>query len=153
VTCAHPTQPVRYMLANPVEWMPRIRDIMSRNWSETGFQFAFNPSIEMYQRAVDAGIMFGMVALDGEQVIGYCTMMVSPTMHNPQVVIAANDALFVVPERRGIVSVRLMQAAEREAKLRGASMVCWHARAGTGMASMLARRGYAETDIVMTKEI
>jgi len=144
---------VRYVLANPAEWMHRIRAIMERNWSETGFQFAFNPSADMYQQAVDAGVMFGIVALDGEEPIGYCTMVVSPTMHNPELVMAASDALFVVPERRGIVPMRLMQAVEREAKARGACMVCWHARAGTGLAGMLARRGYVETDIVMAKEI
>jgi GNAT superfamily N-acetyltransferase len=144
---------VQYRTVNPADWMDRVAGVLERNWRETGFDFKFEPDQAMYQRAVDAGVMFAVVALDGDELIGYCTMMVSPTMHNPHVVVASSDALFVIPERRGIVPARLMQAAEREAKARGARLVCWHARAGTGLAHMLARRGYVETDTIMAKEI
>ena len=83
-----------------------------------------------------------------------CTVVVVPHPHNPAVVVASNDALFVAPAwRSGLVAGRLIRTAEREAKARGAHRFTWHCRAGTGLASMLARRGYTPVDQVVMKEI
>lgn len=128
-------------------------DLMADNWAETGFDFEFSPSVEMYQRAVSSGVMFALAAVDGEELIGYCTMVVSNHMHNPSVTFAASDALFVRKERRGVVSARLITAAEDEAKRRGATRVLWHTRAGTGLSRTLERRGYKPADVVVMKEI
>ena len=144
---------VRITLADPAVYMQRITALMRDNWEETGFDFEFAPSVEMYQQAVANGVMFALAAIDGDDVIGYCTMAVTPHMHNPSMIVAANDALFVRKDRRGIVSARLITAAEDEAKRRGASRVLWHTRAGTGLASMLERRGYTPSDVVVMKEI
>ena len=141
-------------LAQPREWMPKISALMRENWDETGFGFEFNPAIEMYQSAVDAGLIFALGAVtDSGEMVGYCTMMVTPHWHNPAVIIASNDALFVTKEHRGITSARLIAEAEKEAKRRGASRVLWHTRAGTGLAEMLRRRGYEDAEVVVMKGI
>ena len=41
-----------------------------------------------------------------------------------------------------MVAGKLVRAAEAEASRRGATRFTWHCRAGTPLASMLARRGY-----------
>ena len=141
-------------LAQPKDLMPKITALMRENWNETGFGFDFNPAIEMYQAAVDAGLIFALEATgDNGEIVGYCTMMVTPHWHNPAVIIASNDALFVAKEHRGFISARLIIEAEKEAKKRGASRVLWHTRAGTGLAEMLRRRGYEDADVVVMKEI
>jgi GNAT superfamily N-acetyltransferase len=137
----------------PGEWIPVVRELMGSNWAETGFDFPFEPSADRYQALVDAGIMFALAAFDGERLVGYCTMIVAPTMHNPSVILAANDALFVMPEYRGITGGRMIRTAEREAKLRGACRVLWHTRAGTNLHESMARHGYVPADIVMMKEL
>lgn len=143
---------VRIELANPADHMDAIKQLMADNWAETGFDFDFNPSVEMYQRAVDQGVMFALAAFDGDRVIGYCTMMVAPHLHNPAVIAASNDALFLAKAyRNGMTAARLIKAAETEAKSRGASRVMWHTRAGTGLAAMLERRGYKPADVVVEK--
>lgn len=143
----------RIELVNPAEYMPAVVQLMRDNWAETGFDFEFNPSIEAYQRLYDAGLMFALAAFDGDEVIGYCAMTVMGHLHNPDVTFASNDALYVRPDHRGITSVRLIQAAEAEAKQRGASRFLWHTRAGTPMAAMLERRGYKPVDITVMKEL
>lgn len=143
---------VRIELANPAEHMSAIKELMADNWAETGFDFEFNPSVEMYQRAVDLGLMFALAAFDGDRIVGYCTMMVAPHMHNPAVIAASNDALFVAKPYRGMTSARLIWAAEDEAKRRGATRVMWHTRAGTGLAEMLKRRGYSPADVVVERK-
>ena len=141
-------------LAQPKDLMPKITALMQKNWDETGFGFDFNPAMDLYQAGVDSGLIFVLVAIDvvGE-IVGYCTMLVAPHWHNPAIIIASNDALFVAKEHRGFISARLIIEAEKEAKKRGASRVLWHTRAGTGLAKMLRRRGYEDADVVVMKEI
>lgn len=139
---------------NPANEIDRLRPLLEQNWVETGFGFPFDPSIEMYQAMFEAEVMFGLVAeIDGEPV-GYCSVSVVAHAHNPAVIVGSNDALFVAPEHRGgTVAARLIAAAERLAKTRGASRFCWHSRAGTPLADTLARHGYEPVDVVVMKEI
>lgn len=140
-------------LADPAVIMPAITSLMIENWSETGFDFEFRPSVDMYRSAVESGVMFALVVTLESEIIGYCTMMIHPHMHNPSVIMAGNDALFVKKQYRGIISARLIRAAEAESKKRGATRVLWHTRAGTPLADMLSRRGYKPADVVVMKEI
>ena len=97
-----------------------------------GIRFPFDPDVEAYGRLWDAGYAFAVAAFVGDEVVGYAVITVVPHPHNPAVIVAANDALFVAPAyRNGITSGRLILAAEAEAKRRGARKIIWHARAGT----------------------
>jgi len=139
-------------ILNPAEWIPRISDLLAANWAETGFDFPFAPDIGMYQRMFDAGMVFAVAAFKGDELVGYCTVCVVPHVHNPAIVVASNDALFVAPaHRRGTAPGRLILAAETEAKRRGASRFTWHCRAGTPLAEMLTRHGYSPIDTVVMK--
>ena len=145
---------MEYRIVNPAGWIARAEPLMRANWAETGFDFDFAPDVDAYQRMHDAGLMFAIAALDGEDLIGYCTAVVGAHLFNPAVLVASHDALFVARKwRGGTVAARLISAAEAEAKRRGASRFCWHTRAGTGMAAMLERRGYRPADVVVFKEI
>lgn len=144
---------VRIELAEPINHWSDITELMRANWDETGFDWEFNPSQEMYQSAVNAGMMFSLAAFDEDKIVGYCTMAIVPHMHNPAVVYAANDALYVSKKYRGITGARLIKAAEVEAKRRGARYVSWHTRAGTPLAAVLERRGYIPADVVVTREL
>jgi GNAT superfamily N-acetyltransferase len=150
---AYRSRMVRIDLADPGVVIPAITKLMVDNWDETGFDFEFRPSVDMYRLAVEAGIMFVMVVAIDSEIIGYCSMAIHPHMHNPDVIVAANDALFVKKEYRGIISGRLIRAAEAESKKRGATRVLWHTRAGTPLSAMLERRGYKAADVVVMKEI
>ena len=86
--------------------------------------------------------------------VGYAVITVVPHPHNPAVIVAANDALFVAPDyRHGITSGRLILAAEAEAKRRGARKIVWHARAGTPLATMLQTHGYTPIDVCVGKDL
>ena len=145
---------MEYRIVNPADWIERAMPLLRQNWAETGFDFEFAPDVSAYQRLFDAGVVFGVGALDGQDVAGYCTVTVVRHPHNPAVVVASNDALFVKPEwRGGAVALRLIQAAESEAVRRGAMRFTWHTRAGTSLAAVLERRGYKPADVVVMKEL
>ena len=145
---------MEYRVVNPAEWIERAMPLLRTNWAETGFDFGFAPDVAAYQRLHDAGLVFAMVALDGVEVEGYCSVTVVPHPHNPAVTVASNDALFVAPRWRStLLPGRLIRLAEQEAAARGARRFTWHCRAGTPLAAMLARHGYQPVDQVVMKEI
>jgi GNAT superfamily N-acetyltransferase len=143
---------VRTQILNPAEWIPSIGELLADNWAETGFDFDFNPDVAAYRRMYEAGMLFAVAAFDDEKLIGYCTVTVIPHPHNPSVIVAANDALFVTPEyRNGVAAGRLILVAQNEAKRRGAVKFSWHCRYGTPLAEMLISHGYSPVDVVVMK--
>ena len=145
---------VSIAIVNPAEYMPAIRSMIEENWAETGMDFDFDPDVEMYRKMHDTGMLFAVAAFEGNDVVGYCTVAMMPHQHNPKILFAGNDALFVAPKHRnGLVPGRLIKTAEREAKRRGALRFSWHCRAGTQLADSLIRHGYQPVDIVVMKEI
>lgn len=145
---------MRIRIVSPVDHFDQIEALLRMNWTETGFDFPLEPDRAMYQRMSEAGVLFALAAFRGGEIVGYCTVIVSPHLFNPAVVIASNDALFVHPDhRRGTVSGRLIREAEDEARRRGASRFLWHCRAGTGLARMLKRHGYQPADDVVMRSL
>ena len=144
----------RVQVVNPAELIDKNRPLIQSNWAETGFDFPFDPDVEAYGRLWDAGYAFAVAAFVGDEVVGYAVITVVPHPHNPAVIVAANDALFVAPAyRNGITSGRLILAAEAEAKRRGARKIVWHARAGTPLATMLQTHGYTPIDVCVGKDL
>lgn len=129
--------------------MPLARD----NWQETGFGFPFAPSYAHYAAMEAAGLLVFVGAFDGDNLVGYCTAIVTGHPYNPDVIMANSDALFVAHDHRGgALPGRLIRFVEREAKARGATRMLWHARAGTPLASVMERRGYRPVDMIVMKE-
>jgi hypothetical protein len=132
------------------ENMPLLR----MNWAETGFGFDFAPDVAMIDRMQQLGVMFVLGAFDGDELVGYCSALVSPHHYNPEIICCNSDALFVREDKRCTsLAYRLVDTTERIAKDRGATMQLWHTRAGTPFANMLERRGYEPADTTVMKRI
>lgn len=141
-------------IVDPSEYMAQARELIAANWAETGFDFPFAPDEAAYAHLAQVGLMFAVAAFQSKQIIGYCTVMVTPHLHNPTVIVAANDALFVAPKYRGsTVAARIIRAAEDEAARRGAGRFLWHCRAGTTLARVLTRHGYEPVDNVVMRTL
>ena len=144
---------VDYRVVNPAEWIGRAMPLLQAHWAELSMGFELDPDAQTYQKLHEAGLMFAVAAVDADELVGYASVSVSPHPHNRQVVFAISDALFVVPERRGsLVPARLMKSAEAEARARGAVRFMWACRAGTPLAAMLERHGYAPAEQYVMKE-
>lgn len=131
----------------------RVVGLMQAHWQEAGAAFPFRPDFTVYGALQEAGALFCVgVERDGEA-IGYCTVTLSGHPHNPDVRVAASDALYVAPAHRGWVSARLIRFTEDEARKRGAVRMLWHTSARTDLASMLERHGYAPVDVVVMRSL
>lgn len=145
---------MRLLVVRPDEYLERVLPLVREHWREVGFDFEPQPDAAAYRRLHDAGVLFALVAMEGDEVVGYCTVIVSPHLHNPSIVVAASDALFVRPDaRRSTTAGRLIRAAEDEARERGASRFTWACRAGTGIAEMFKAHGYATADEVVMRAL
>jgi GNAT superfamily N-acetyltransferase len=145
---------VKIVVVNPAEWIDKVRPMLDENWHETGFDFPFDPDVAFYQLLYDREMAFAVGAFDGDNVVGYCTVMVVSHPHNPSVKIASNDGMFVLPKyRNGLTSGRIIKFAEAQAKHMGATRFTWHCRSGTAFADMLQRKGYKPVDIVVMRDL
>lgn len=138
-------------LINILDHAESCLDLMKRNWAETGFDFEFRPDFQRYATMQRAGVLFALAAFHGEDIVGYCTVAVTPHPYNPTVTMAASDALFVAPEHRVTLPARLIRSVEQAALDAGASRMLWHCRAGTTLASIFEKRGYEPVDQVVMR--
>lgn len=144
---------VEYVVVNLMDWWDKAMPLFRQSWAESGFDFALNPDRAAYGRMGDSGLLFTVLAIEDGEPLGYCTAVVATHLHNPDVVCASNDSMFVLPQRRGVVSARLMAAVEAEAKARGAVRFVWRVRYGAALVAALERRGYEPLDAALCKEI
>lgn len=144
--------PVREV--NIAEYFDATLPLMQDNWRETGFDFEFAPSRQIYETAQANGVLLALGAFHNEELVGYATAVLTEHAFNPTVKMCLTDALFVSPAyRSGTLPGKLMLTVERIAKERGAKFVMWHTRAGTKLADVLRKRGYLDADTVVMKEL
>lgn len=136
------------------EVLEQIAELTKSNWDETGFEFELNLKPEVFDSLQATGLWFALCAFHDGVIVGYSTASVVPHHLNTSHVVCASDALFVDPKfRGGLLPARLIKATEDLARSKGAVEICWHTRAGTGLAKVLERRGYIPADVVVSRRL
>lgn len=145
---------MRVCLVDIGEYLPRISALNADQWHEHGYGYEFKPDRATYKRVQDNGNLVLFVAFDGEEIIGYASAMICPSLWNDQVVTCISDAIFVSkPYRNTSAGGRLILAIENEARKRGALFVQWGVKPGSRLHKTFAKRGYEAKDIMMFKEL
>lgn len=107
------------------------------------------PDVEQYRRYEQAGMLFAVLAYEGEQIVGYSVNVLGKNLHYSALLVAENDVLFVgKAHRAGRVGMRLIEMTKALAAKRGAGMMLWHAKEGTPLAGILPRLGCKVQDII-----
>lgn len=133
--------------------------LLQAHWEEIARNkqvMVLKPDVEAYARLEAAGLLIGVMAYDGDALVGYCVSIVSPHhLHYADLMTVVNDVIYVDPAYRGAarVGIGLMRETERLAAARGAQLVTWHAKPDTALAGMLPRMGYSVQDIVFSREV
>jgi len=92
-------------------------------------------------------------ARDGEKMVGYAGMYLTPSMHTQQT-IATEDIFFLLPEyRKGRNALAFLKFVEAECKARGAVEICLLAELTNGVGKILEYMGYEMTSKQYTKNI
>lgn len=110
-------------------------------------------SWDRLQQVEDAGLVIAFGAFDGDSLVGYALSYAYRHMHY-DVLLAANDALFVLPAYRAKgLGLRLVRETERIAASMGAREVTWQARRGSTLERLLRKMDYRDTSSVMVKGV
>ena len=135
----------------------QVGDLLREHWLELAKNrelMVLKPDAARYKAMEKAGIVLALGAFDGDVMVGYSVSLLGPHLHYADLVFAQNDVIYVAQAyRNGRTGIRLIQAAEAQAKARGARMLVWHAKQGTALDSLLPRLGYGVQDILHSKEL
>lgn len=127
------------------------------HWDEVALNkqvMALKPDAKRYQQLEEAGVFFALAAFDGDELVGYSGNFISNHIHYADLVYVNNDVLFVTKgHRNSPLGLKLIRETEREARRRGGSLMLWHAKEQTTLASIMPKLDYRVQDIIFSKEL
>lgn len=107
------------------------------------------PNRDGYARMVDVGLMRIWGAFAAGELVGFCTVLVSPVLHFGSRLIATTETLFVAQAHRaGGAGLKLLRAAEAVAAEAGAGGLYVAAPTGGRLERLLPGQGYHQTNSV-----
>ena len=113
-----------------------------------------DPDWERYEAMEQAGVLLGLFAYVGNELVGYSVNVVVPHMHYRGLTYCQNDVLYLRPDYRDIgCGTALIRATEEAAKVRGARFIVWHAKPSTPLDKLLPRLGYGVQDVIHGREV
>lgn len=108
----------------------------------------------VYQAAEEAGRLRIFTARAGVELVGYGAYIVTRNRHYKGSLQAIQDALFLAPERRGLlVGYQLIAFADRELAGEGVQVTYQHSKVAHPMDAVLKRQGYELVDTLWAKRL
>lgn len=151
-------EPVRPKLTFQVESIEATRHeampLLDRHYDEIA-QFKdvqkLDPDWETYEALELKGRLWVMTARSDGKLIGYIVMIMSRDLHYRNVMKAAEDIHFILPEyRKGLLGYRLIAKAKQAMKDKGMQMVSFRTKAGHDHGVLFERLGGVLHDLVYT---
>lgn len=131
---------------------PALIDAYARESAVEGMP-SIKVKMENYRLFESAGVLHVFAALEGQEVIGFISLMIHPGLHY-SVPVAVAESFFVAEEhRKGGAGLRLLAAAEELAEALGSPGLLVCAPFEGRLFEVLPRRGYKETNRVFFKKV
>ncbi len=112
------------------------------------------PDWPRYKLMEDAGMLITLFAYDDDdKIVGYSCNLVGQNLHYVDLRYAHNDVLYVDPDHRGRLGLKLIRETEKAAAEAGARMMIWHAKEHTPLKAIMPRLGYRVQDTLYSKEL
>lgn len=112
------------------------------------------PDLDLLVALDRTGIMsFATARIDG-RLVGYCAFLIAPSLRVKGTVAASDAGLYLAPEaRRGIAAARLILAAEKGARVKGATQFCINMPVEPDRSRLMLYCGYLPHETVFTKGV
>lgn len=105
------------------------------------------PDLEGYKRLEANGVLRAVAAFEGDAVVGFAALLITPVLHFQGRLIGTVESLFVASDHRaGGTGTALLRGVENLARGLGAAGVYVSAPIGGRLATILPRSGYRETN-------
>nr|DAT35888.1 MAG TPA: acetyltransferase domain containing protein [Caudoviricetes sp.] len=147
------TAGMRYVLMSCFDLLQKHRDLLEKNFRESGNGASFDPPEDFYRALSENSPAFAFVAYDGEEAAGAASIFVAPHQHSGELT-AYNDTIFVLPEYRGTtVPGRLFVLCEQEAKKRGCTSFQWACDEKAPLVSALKKRPHSGCQVAFIRRL
>ena len=91
-------------------------------------------------------------ARNDSELVGYSAFFVDTNIHYRDLLVAANDVLFLRHDLRlGTTGIKLLKFSEQQLKLLNVNKITWHVKFAKDFRPILHRMGYADEDVIVGK--
>ncbi|MDD5297674.1 MAG: GNAT family N-acetyltransferase [Rhodocyclaceae bacterium] len=147
---------MRYARENLADIQAEIEPLLARHYAELGQQdMALDPDWPRLIALDAARVLVTYTARDDKRrLVGYAGFFVQPHLHYRHSVTAVNDVIWMAPECRGGVGVRLLRFAEIGLSALGAEKVYYHVKVDhPALGKILSRMGYTQAEAMFSRRI
>jgi len=120
--------------------------LLDTHWAETEPNqetILLNPDWREYALLDAAGILHIFTARQDNELIGYCVVMISKSIHHKEHTFAATDVIYVKPEyRKGRTGSDLIKFAEEHCRNNGVSLMTLNMKTEFPFDSLMIRMGF-----------
>ncbi len=134
----------------------QLQVLAEREYEEVGQKDldALNVDWNRYRELDDAGKLATFIARRDGALVGYAVFVVQTHIHYQDALVAANSAVYVVPEARvGRVALKLLRYAEIGLKAQGVKKVYYHVKREKDFGRLLEHLGYMDAERMFAKVI
>ena len=134
----------------------QLQVLAEREYEEVGQKDldALNVDWNRYRELDDAGKLATFIARRDGALVGYAVFVVQTHIHYQDALVAANSAVYVVPEARvGRVPLKLLRYAEIGLKAQGVKKVYYHVKREKDFGRLLEHLGYMDAERMFAKVI
>ena len=132
-----------------------IKPLLEKHWEMVALNqgaIKLNPNWEEYARLDDSGVLRVFTARADGELVGYCVLIVSQSIHYSDHIFANNDVTFVLPEHReGATGYQLIKYAEEHCRENGVSLLNINTKVHIPFDSLLTRMGFDLIERIYSK--
>lgn len=149
--------PITYQQEPLFKVLPDLEDLARQDWEEMYHDkdnFPFNPDWELYQKLEDAGIFLIFTVRSDEQIVGYFSVIVGPSLHSKGNLVISNDVIYLHPDyRKGGIGIGLFKFVEKCLKEDGHNHLHILASEKYNIDKLLTRLGYKKIESKYEKRL
>jgi len=135
----------------------KIAHLIRENWEESGsggLGLALEINVATFRQVEKNRNLFTLLALDGDEIIGYSINFITLDPHASGDTRAMNSAIFVTKSKRCTAAgLKLICETEREAMRLGASVMTWESQSEAGLAKILEQMQYTDKRVTYSKRL
>jgi hypothetical protein len=137
------------------EVLPEIKELLQEHYEELTLNkghIKLKPVWNQYFDMENTEKFFAIIARMDGVVVGYSGFILDKHLHYEDILVAANDVLFLKKEHRlGMTGIKLLKFSEKFMSDMGANRITWHIKYKNDFRNILYRMGYLDEDIIVGK--
>lgn len=134
-----------------------IKPLLEEHWEEIALnkdKIKLNPDWDLYQEIYEKGNLAIYTAREGESLVGYFVVMVTPNIHYKDHLFATNDIVFIRKDhRKGRTGINLIKFAEEDLKKFNVSVMVINVKTHKPFDKVLEWLGFKKIEHTFSKYI